>query len=58
MTDSATNALNTCPAASLLGQMSPLLTADLVSVAVTATLVAGMLVAMHLRHRTVTATSS
>ncbi len=58
MTNSATNTLATCPPASMLAQMSPQLTADLVSVVVTATVVGAMLVAMHLRHRTaVTATS-
>ncbi|MCP4835168.1 MAG: hypothetical protein GY895_10435 [Phycisphaera sp.] len=58
MTNSASNALATCPPVSSLAQMSPQLTADLVSVAITAALVATMLVAMHLRLRSQAVTNS
>lgn len=58
MTESASNALATCPPVCSLAQMSHQLTADLVSVAVTAAVVAVMLVTLHFRHRAQVAVAS
>ena len=51
MTNPATNALTTCCSTPSLAQMSPELTADLTSVAVTAVVVGLLLIAMWVRDR-------